>query len=356
MSKIFFTITRSEEFTGATILIDGQPYPVSSDHPNYEEVTDILLNSDAPDAEYLISLVKPLQTVSDALIRLSERVTIGGNVLYFDGDPIDGALSDHIIRIYQDSEGRDEGYLNFVAFLEKLATNPSKKSKRHLYDFVEHHGLTINEEGDLVLWKSTRADGKSTYAGHGIVTDNEGKITTYTKDYLPNAVGYVVEIPRELVDDDRNAACSTGLHVGAFGYASTYSQRLFNVVVNPRDVVSVPHDASSAKIRVARYRVIGENTEKTNYEGHSIKTEDAAKLGSPAEVDIKSLLTGDPEQHDAVAITPPVGAGSRVAEYEALIKAGGAGANLRRYRNKSVTSGRRAEFDQAVANLGLQYS
>lgn len=358
MSTVFFSITKSEEFVGATILIDGQPYPVSKDHPRYEEIEEILLYEENPDAENLIGLINPVKGVADSLTRLSERVTIGGNVLYFDGDALDGSLAEHIVRVFRDdSEERGKGYKNFVAFLEKLATNPSKVSQQHLFDFVQHHGLTITDEGDLLLYKSTNPDGTSTYAGYGIVTTPDGTVTKFEKQKLPNAVGNIVEIPRDMVDEDRNAACSTGLHVGAFSYASTYSRRLWNVVVNPRDVVSVPHDASSAKIRVARYTILSENSGKVEHKSHSIDLKTEAQPGvvveveeDEPEVEVTEALVG--------VVTPPAAAGgSRVAEYEQVIRdllKADPKTNLSRYKNKRVTKGRRDEFVQAATNLGFK--
>lgn len=342
--SVLFTIQKSEEFTGATVLVDGQPYPVSSDHPSYEEIIEILLFEEPIDEDYLVSLLNPIQGVSDTLTRLSERVTIGGNVLYFDGDVIDGSLSDTIVRIFREGkEGRSAGYERFVKFLEKLATNPSEVSRQHLFDFATHHKLTITEDGDLLLYKSTQENGKATHAGYGIVTTPDGEVTTFTNEYLPNAEGYIVEIPRSMVDENRNAACSTGLHVGAFSYASSYSRILWNVKVNPRDVVSVPHDASSAKIRVARYEVLGRNEDKVEHEAPTINT-------------VEEKLPGAPVVEEApVPVATPKG-GSRVDEYALLIQNGGAGTNLRKFRNKNVTAGRRAEFDQAVEQLGLSYN
>lgn len=369
--SVFFSITKSEEFVGATILVDGTPYPVASDHPKYEEITDILLHGNPEDdLPYFLSIINPVQAVSTELVRVSERVTIGGNVLYFDGEPIDTALADHIVAVFRDEdEEKQKGFTHFVAFLEKLFTNPSEVSKNHLFDFVQHHGITITEEGDLLLYKSTKHDGLATHQGYGIVTDDEGKITVYEHDYLPNAVGFTVEIPRGMVDENRNASCSVGLHVGAFSYASSYSQRLWNVLVNPRDVVSVPHDAGSAKIRVARYRVLGENALKQKYQGHSIdlRVQDQPGLAEPeleVEEEVTEVGLESPQtilgvvrpDVQPVAVTPADN-GSRVPEYEQVIKALIAAdpkANLKRYRSKRITAGRRDEFTKAAENLGYK--
>lgn len=78
---------------------------------------------------------------------------------------------------------------------------------------------------------------------------------------VPQWVGATVEMPRDKVDSRGHVECSVGLHVGTYGYASTfhsgdYSQLLL-VKVDPKDVVSVP-DYDFTKLRACRYTVVGE--------------------------------------------------------------------------------------------------
>jgi len=368
---VFFSKTSSEEFTGITVLIEGEPYPISTDHPKFSEINDILVNSDqTPDEDVLLALIKPIKVLDNSLRRLSDRLFVQGGAVLFDGDPIDNSLSQHLVRVLNsdDEEERTKGYQNVVKFFENLQDNPSEASKEHLFDFAAHHGLTITDEGYLLLYKSTNLDGTSTYAGYGIVTTEDGESTVYAHNRIPNAVGSIVEIPRRMVDENRHASCSTGLHVGAFSYASTYSRKLWNVIVNPRDVVSVPHDASSAKIRVNRYQVVGENEGKLEHIGHSINLNTDPLPGAPVEVvkEFEEIIeeeinNEDPaavEVEDAIAGLPPVAnAGSRVAEYQTLIVRllqADPNTNLKRYRSKRITAGRRAEFAQAAENLGYK--
>jgi hypothetical protein len=60
---------------------------------------------------------------------------------------------------------------------------------------------------------------------------------------------------RDLVNDDRNSACSVGLHVGTFGYAESFAEQMLVVLVDPADVVSVPTDSNAQKMRVCRLYV-----------------------------------------------------------------------------------------------------
>jgi mRNA-degrading endonuclease RelE of RelBE toxin-antitoxin system len=56
---------------------------------------------------------------------------------------------------------------------------------------------------------------------------------------------------------DPSTGCASGLHAGTYEYAKMYaSGALLKVVINPRDVVSVPTDSDAQKLRVSRYRVV----------------------------------------------------------------------------------------------------
>ena len=340
-TEIFYTIQKSEEFEGATVTIDGDLHTVSKDNPNFDIIKGILTGDgyyEDTQGEYdyddLLALINPVAAVSTVLTRVSERVTIGGNVLYFDGDPIHSSLADHILRVFgEPAEDRTVGFKNLVAFLEKLMQNPSEVSRQHVYDFVDHHGLTITETGDVLFYKYTNGDGKATHSGYGIVTTADGTVTVYKNDYLPNAVGNIVEIPREMVDEDRNSACSVGLHVGAYSYSGHGGSRLFNVLVNPRDIVAVPHDASSAKVRVCRYTIAGENPKRTEYKATSVKT---------AEVSTPIRTKTDQE---------------KIAAHKETIRnlqKSGWTKSISSYKNKRITSGQRDLFQVAMDELGVK--
>jgi hypothetical protein len=396
MSKPLYNLTSSEEFKGATIFLEGEPHSVSQDHPNWDAIRAILFADDDPE-DQLLDLVLPGVGVSNKLSKLSERVAYKNDTIFFDGDPIDNALTEHIVRLIQ-ANADEKGYIAFVRLLEKLSTNPSKKSRKHLFHFIQSHKITLHPDGDLILYKGVRNDGTSSHAGYGIVdgvefgeVDLSGarpKITGFAN--LPNAVGSVVEIPRSLVDDDRNIGCSTGLHAGTYGYASTFAPKLLTVKVNPRDVVSVPSEFENAKVRVSRYLVLEENNgEYTEPTADLPVEEDVPDVpevqepktpASPAPVvDAEPPATDEPflgtpgvnfrdpnaegvaPDPTAVVAQAPTQAQSdfdkRVGAMEGMIPTLiSDGVNLRRFRNKRLTEKNRKPFDQALSNLGFNLS
>lgn len=351
MSNIMFQVVSSEEFSGMTILIDGEPLSVSKDHPEWEAIFELLKSGEA-EAETLIDLVNPSVGVSNALLRLSERVTFADGTIRFDGDVIDNSLTNHIIKIIKDTPPaeREKDYKPFVLFLEKLYTNPSKKSRKHLYAFIEDHGFTIHPDGDFIAYKGVRKDGTSSHAGYGIVND-----VVYEHANLPNEVGSVVEIPRDMVDNDREVACSTGLHVGTYQYANSFAPRLLTTKVNPRDVVSVPSDYQNAKIRVSRYVVL-ENapTEKYGTATLPVQVEDDFAPDTENEAKPKKSKKSKGKSKAPVQSGPLTDA-ERVQKMKDVINALPKSTPLRRHRNKNVTPANRTAFDQAVTELGLSY-
>lgn len=338
---VLYNISNSAEFTGATVLFsDGSTYPVSSDHPKFKKITKKLLAGDATEDE-IFALVAPFDAVFKNLTKISERISRRGMNLYFDGDVLGGAVGKAILKAIDEEgfSGSQDGKVwpSYVNFLENLMTNPSEESRQHLYHYVSSNGLTITPDGYVVFYKGVNnTDDKNIFAstrrGPGIITRPDGSIEEIVNDNLPNAVGYVVSLPRSVVDESRDRTCSSGLHVGTHKYAKEYGNTLLTVLVHPRDVVAVPNDANNQKIRVARYEVLEINGRHAGFK--------EGVVDARAEV-----------KKDSVA------GGSRIEEYKALIpELLKNGVSLRKFKSKNVTAKRRDEFKEAARQLGHDLS
>lgn len=138
-------------------------------------------------------------------------------------------------------------FKHFELFWQNCKKNPNPKSIERLFDFLEKQNLTITEDGHFIAYKSVRKDFKDWHTGK-----------------LDNSIGNVVSMQREEVSFNPEVSCSFGLHCGSFNYASTFNSpcRIVLVKVNPANVVSVPYDSCSQKIRVCEYLVLKEFMEK----------------------------------------------------------------------------------------------
>ena len=133
-------------------------------------------------------------------------------------------------------------------FWYNLKQNPSKDSRRDLYDFMTANKMPITPNGHFIAYKKVRANYKDCHTGT-----------------ICNRPGRVIKMLREEVDADRTHLCSSGLHAAAFAYANAGPMGhgiLLEVEINPRDVVAVPPDYKQQKMRVCRYRVIQEATKE----------------------------------------------------------------------------------------------
>lgn len=254
MSNIQYSLIRNGDEAHIMLIIDGEPYTAGSENPAFAEIldlaTDAALNDEDVDGEYLADLCDVERAVARQFDRLSERVTVSHGVVYFDGDPVESALTKQIERFLREGVGDWEPLVNFF---EKVQQNPNDHSREQLFSWLDRHDVTIAPDGDCVFYKGVaEQDGKllSIHAGEAIVDG------TVVAGQIPNEPGSTVEMPREQVQHDPTKGCHRGLHCGTFEYASTYGSKLLEVRVNPRDVVSVPTDSNWQKVRTCRYRVV----------------------------------------------------------------------------------------------------
>ncbi|ASZ74954.1 rIIB-like protein [Rhodococcus phage Trina] len=236
-------------FESVTAYLDGELLTVDNGHPRFEEIVRRLK---ADEVDGLARLFDPAAAISSHLEKLSTQVSIRGGKVFYEGEPVNSTLADHIVRTYEQG---DDGYEAFALFLEKLYQNPNEDSRNMLFDWLSTGDFTINEDGDFIGYKgvrSTREDGlyESIHSGNGIVDGTE-----YTNSRLPNYAGAVVEMARSEVTFDPNNGCAYGLHVGTWDYASGFANIVLEVTVNPRDVVSVPA-YEHEKLRTCRYKVV----------------------------------------------------------------------------------------------------
>lgn len=141
-----------------------------------------------------------------------------------------------------------------MLFANKLSNNPSKRAVEELFDFLQAMDITITDEGMVRCYKKVRSNYTDCHTGT-----------------FDNSVGVTVQMPRHMVNDDSEMACSHGLHVCSKAYLSYFGgDRVLAVDVDPADFVSIPKDYYSidannmvkAKARVCKYVVVADITDE----------------------------------------------------------------------------------------------
>lgn len=221
-----------------TIFYDGDTLSITSDHPSYGDCLQAIKEKRWDDA---IRLASPQKAVAQYT---GTHIDFVGGILYRNGEVIDHNMVPHILDMHQ--QGFDVEPL--IAFLDKVLSNPSMRSRNQIWRFVSTNKITITPDGDLLFYKRVNDDYYDVHTGK-------------TNQYV---VGSIHEMDRCKVDDDPESTCSTGLHVCSYEYLRNFGgYRTIICKVNPRDIVSVPIDYENTKVRVCRLEVTSETSTPT---------------------------------------------------------------------------------------------
>lgn len=202
----------------------------------------------------------------------------GSNYLYLKGDktPIPELLAERIL----DFIGNNFPIDALVKFWKNCLLNPDQDAVRQLYLFLEHNGHPITDNGYFLAYKKVNikkeydtATGEVVRGIIGYDGDTGKVIYAPLSDSMvftsihngPHGgtikIGTPVSMSRAECDADSYQTCSKGLHVGSMAYVGhefgSGTSPIIEVLVNPRNVVSVPVDYKNTKMRVCEYYPIG---------------------------------------------------------------------------------------------------
>jgi len=249
---IEYNLIANDLMKTASMVIHGKLRTITSEHPNFAEVIGELLKPEASE-DRVSELLDIEKAINKTFEKISDRISIKNGEVYLDNDPLNNTLFDAILQAHKEENREDAETLAF--FFENLAENPSTDSRNQLYDWIAHHGLAITEDGYIYAYKGVREDYRSIHSGKAIINGEE------FNGHVPNLVGSQIEMPRSQVTANPGIGCSQGLHAGTFNFANSFKGndgKILLVIINPRDVVSVPRDSSHQKIRCARYTILEE--------------------------------------------------------------------------------------------------
>ncbi len=242
----------------STIIIshNGETILVGASDAAYGAIKDYLTTpGQEPDFDYVRDMVIDQRAIPRAVLRRALAAVDGEALDTYrvkHGDPVEDVILEAAISL----TAEQADITPLARFLKRLERNPSPASRSQLFGFLKANGFKLTADGMIIAFKSVRADGLSSNSGREPVTvvHQDGTVETVT-GHVPYPVGSTVWMPRHYVNDDRQTACSVGIHAGSWSYASNFADHLLVVLIDPADVVSVPADHSCQKVRVCRLRV-----------------------------------------------------------------------------------------------------
>lgn len=140
----------------------------------------------------------------------------------------------------QNDEVRLETYKNFWTL---MSLNPDETCRKNLYWYLTKNELVISRSGFFVAYRNVAK------------TDEEGVYTDNYTHKMRIKIGEMVTMPREKCNSDSNVTCSRGLHAAnRFWLTKDYFGSVGIVcLINPADVVAVPHQDDYGKLRTCAY-------------------------------------------------------------------------------------------------------
>jgi hypothetical protein len=245
MNKPAYIVTSN----AITVIWEGQPYTVNTDNPNYTGLKNALLNAEYENIGRFLDIKKQIEDFSHGSIKvIAEKV-------YYGSHELKGFVIDKLLEFLRSGAKDAQPILNFI---EKLMFNPSKNSVDQLYTFLSYKTLPLTETGNVIGYKGVATDYYSKRGNKNTIVIT-GKVNA--GGHILNKVGETCEVARNSVDDNKDNHCSFGLHIGSFDYAKDWAGNEGHVMMvefNPSDAVSVPTDCNFQKLRVSKYKVIGE--------------------------------------------------------------------------------------------------
>ena len=133
-----------------------------------------------------------------------------------------------------------EAYKNFWTL---MSLNPNEECRKNLFWFLNLHGMTIAKCGFFVGYRNVDT------------TEEEGIYTDHHSHTFKIKIGEMVTMSREKCDCDSSVSCSRGLHASSVGWLKQnyYGNTGLACLINPADVVAVPHIDNYGKLRTCAY-------------------------------------------------------------------------------------------------------
>ncbi len=218
-----------------TVYLEGKSYTINKQAHTYGMVLEAVKTVNISALKQALDVKK---AITSMLSTASDKVRIENNKIFYMDREVQGLISSRIFEMLR----LELDVKPMVLFLENLMSNPSKRAVDELFGFLEACTLPITPDGCFLAYKRVRDDYLDCHSGT-----------------MDNSVGKVLEMPRNMVDEDKNNTCSYGLHFCSYDYLKSFrGARIVVVKINPKDVVAIPADYNNSKGRTCKYEVVDE--------------------------------------------------------------------------------------------------
>lgn len=177
-------------------------------------------------------------------IQKSKLLSMKGDVVYWKEVSCLSVPEELVKAIIKAEEEHNELKIStYRNFWTLMSLNPSEECRKNLYWFLQLHGLKLAKCGFFVAYRNV-----DTTKEKGVYTDHHSHSTRIE-------IGEMVTIPREKCDCNSNNECSSGLHCASVKWLKKnyFGDVGLACLVNPADVVAVPHNSEYGKLRTCAY-------------------------------------------------------------------------------------------------------
>jgi hypothetical protein len=243
-----------------TVVIDGNPIVIKKGSDRYNTALKLIKRQNK---KALVEFMYPEKKIEEkTAFKLQGKSLVNKTT----GEQLEPVLASKLV----DFVNKKLPLRALTKFFENIKKNPNKESATQLFEYLKHNHFPITQDGCFLAYK--------------YVQKEDGKLVDAQTRTFDNAPGKIVTMDRGKCDSNRDVACSTGLHVAAYPYASNCGggQVMIEVKVNPKDVVSVPRDENNQKMRCCRYEVLRQGKDEIKEHYLRIKNNEPIVSNSPA--------------------------------------------------------------------------
>lgn len=225
-----------------TIVIDGKIRTYMSDDKRYEELTELIRQSDKAGIMAVIDRPEKEIEVFEKIVQAGVTVELKNGYVFLDGKLMQDTLSAQILGLSK----RGLPVKHLMNFMARVSRNKRYQTRLGLYDWIIRNDMPIMSDGRFLAFKVVQGDLWDIYTGRT----------------FKHEVGAVIQMDEGEVDDDSNQTCSAGAHFCAENYIRSYASKdrdtdvICGLAVDPADVIVFPSDyVGTGKARAWRYTV-----------------------------------------------------------------------------------------------------